>query len=134
MKNLPPFFQYLLNPRPSFLDTRESYKMGFLCPSDCPSIHPSIPLSWRFLRTLSLVLSKFWHVFSIYMKLCMTVRFLEKNYFETKIRENGPKMDQKWDFLNLMKNLVINFFSIWSIKKDCIICCILAQIPYLRKI
>ena len=48
---------------------------------------------------------------------------------------------QKWgkwtknsDFLNLLENLVIYFFWIWSIKKVYIKCCILAQIKYLGKI
>ena len=50
-------------------------------------------------------------------------------------------LSQKWwkwtknsDFLNLLENLVINFFWIWSIKKVYIKCCILAQIKYLGKI
>ena len=30
---------------------------------------------------------------------------------------NGPKIGQKWDALNLKKNLVINFHSIYSILK-----------------
>ena len=36
--------------------------------------------------------------------------------------------------MDLLENLVINFFWIWSIKKVHIICCILAPIPYLGKI
>ena len=37
-------------------------------------------------------------------------------------------------FKNLLENLVIKFFWIWSITKVYIICDILAQIPYLGKI
>ena len=56
-----------------------------------------------------------------------------KKYFCPKNGENGWKVGQKWGFLIILENLVINFFWIWSIKKVYIICCIFAQIPYLRK-
>ena len=54
--------------------------------------------------------------------------FFGKNLFDPKM----GNISQKWaknGFLNLLENLVINFFKIWSIKKVCNICCILAQIP-----
>ena len=44
--------------------------------------------------------------------------------------ENRPKIGY---FMNLLENVVIGFFWIRSIKKVYINCCILAQIPYLRK-
>ena len=56
------------------------------------------------------------------MKLCMTVRFSERNIFSTKNGGNEPKLG----FLNLVK--------VWSIMKVYIICYIFAQIPYLGKI
>ena len=52
---------------------------------------------------------------------------------ETKpgfFRINEPKTG----FFELLKNLGIKFFWIWSIIKVYIICCILAQNPYLAKI
>ena len=48
--------------------------------------------------------------------------------------ENGPKIGQKQGFLNLLENLVINFYWIWSVMKIYIICFVPAQIPYLGKI
>ena len=53
--------------------------------------------------------------------------FLERIFF-------AQKMGQNQGFLDLLENLVINFFWIWFIKKFYNICCILAQIPYLGKI
>ena len=53
-----------------------------------------------------------------------------KEYFCSQNGENGPKQG----FLNLLENLFIIFFWIWSIKKVYINCCILAQILYLGKI
>ena len=47
---------------------------------------------------------------------------------------NGPKMCQKQGFLNLLENLIINFYWICSIMKINIICCIPAQILYLWKL
>ena len=38
--------------------------------------------------------------------------------------ENGPRMVQKLFFLNLLKNLVINFYRICSLVNICIICCV----------
>ena len=65
---------------------------------------------------------------------CLVVRdragFFLKNLFAPKM----GKMGQKQVFLNLLENLVINFFWIWSIKKFYNICCVLAQILYLGKI
>ena len=45
--------------------------------------------------------------------------------------ENGPKIGQKQGFLNLLKNLVIDFYWICSIMKTYIICCVPVQIPCL---
>ena len=65
------------------------------------------------------------------MKLCMTeLEFLEKNFFAPKIVEmveSRPKIG----FLNLKKNLAINFIS--SIMKIYIICCVSAQSLYWEK-
>ena len=66
------------------------------------------------------------------LKLCMTeLNFLE-NIFFPQNWENGPKIWQKQGFLNLLKNLVINFFWICSVMKI-FICCVPAQISYLGK-
>ena len=50
-------------------------------------------------------------------------------FFCPKIWEMG----QKQGFLNLLKDLVINFYWICSLMKTYITCCVPAQIPYLRK-
>ena len=42
-------------------------------------------------------------------------------------------MGQKQGFFNLLKNLVINFYCIYSIMKMYIMYCVHAQIPYLGK-
>ena len=57
--------------------------------------------------------------------------FFEKKNFCLKIWENEPKMVQKHSFLNLLKNLVINFYWIYSAMETNIICCVPAQISYL---
>ena len=46
---------------------------------------------------------------------------------------NGPKIGLKYIFLNLKKNLVINFYWNCSIVKIHIICCFPVQVLYLRK-
>ena len=51
----------------------------------------------------------------------------QKTFFAPKI----GKMRQKQGFLNLLNNLVINFYWICSIMKIYIICCVPGQIPYL---
>ena len=60
--------------------------------------------------------------------VCGRARFF--GFFSQKM----GKMGQKSDFLNLLENFVINFLWIWSLKKVYVVCCILAQIPYLGKI
>ena len=69
-------------------------------------------------------------VLETHMKLCVTEPDFPGKFFCPKNWENGPKVG----FLNLLENLFLNFFRIWSIKKFYNICCILAQIPYIGKI
>ena len=74
-------------------------------------------------------------VLESHVKLCMREPdFLEKNFFCSpklgKWAQNGPKTGF---FFNLLENLVTNFYRLWSIMKIYIICCVAAQIPYLRK-
>ena len=64
------------------------------------------------------------------MKLCVTARFFGKTFFAPKIGEMG----QKYDFLNLNKNLAINFHWIFSIMKTYTIYCVPAPIAYFGKI
>ena len=72
-------------------------------------------------------------VLETHMKLGMTQPdFLGKIFFASNW-EKGPKMVQKQGFFNLLENLVINFYWIWSIMEIYIICCVPAQIPYLEK-
>ena len=67
------------------------------------------------------------------MKLCVTELDFPEIWFLLQKLGNGPKMDQKHGFLNLLKNAVIHFYWIWSIMKIYIICCVPAQISYLGK-
>ena len=48
-------------------------------------------------------------------------------------KKKKKKMGQMQGFLNLLEDLVINLFWIWSVKKVSNICCILAIIPCLEK-
>ena len=63
------------------------------------------------------------------MILCMTEQDILKKRFML-----GVKIGQREAFLNLKKNLVINFHWSCSIMKIYIICYVPAQIPYLGKI
>ena len=97
-------------------------------PSFCPSFH----LFGCFLGIVSLVFSKFWHgsrnlneVMRDRARFSGEIDFCPKNW------GNGPKMSQQQVILDLLKNLVINFYWICSIIKMQIICCILAQILHL---
>ena len=64
-----------------------------------------------------------------HMKLCVMTRFSRKKFFCPKNWENGPKIE----FLNILKNFVISFYWISSVMKIYVICCVPAQIPYLRR-
>ena len=95
------------------------------------SFQPSALLSRRFLWIGSLVFSETQHgVRGSCLVVCGRSGFLKKNLFAQKM----GKMGQKQEFLNLLENLVMNFFWIWSIEKFYDVCCILAQILYLGKI
>ena len=61
------------------------------------------------------------------MKLWVTAGFSGKKIW------GGGGMSQKQGFLNLLKDLVINFYWICSIMKTYIIYCVSPQIPYLGK-
>ena len=87
----------------------------------CLSFCPSILLSRCFLGIVSSVFYKFWH------EPDFPEFFFPKNW------ENGPKMDQKQVFLNLLKSFINNFYWICSIMKIYIICCVLVQVSYLGK-
>ena len=77
-----------------------------VCPSDFPSFRLGILLEF-----VSLVFSEFWHVLETHMKFCATeLDFLEKKIFGPKNWENGPKIDQKQGFFNVLKKLVITFY------------------------
>ena len=92
------------------------------------------------------VFSKFRHdARNPYEVVCHRARFSGKifllrklrkwtKFFQPKNWENGRKMGQKQGFLNLLKNLVINFYWICSIMKISIIFCALAEIPCFGKL
>ena len=102
------------------------YKIG----SVRPSAFLSFRLSGHFLWIVSLTFCKFWHgARNSYEVVRDRAWFSRKIFFVPKMGELG----QKQGFLNLLKNWVIIFFWIWSIKKFYNIYCILAQIPYLGK-
>ena len=73
-------------------------------------------------------------VLELHMKVVHDkARFSRKKIFCPQNWENWQNMGQKQGFFNLMKNFAINFYWICSIMKIFIICCVLAQIPYLGK-
>ena len=49
-------------------------------------------------------------VLETHIKSCMTELVFPEKKIIPKNLEKGPKMDPKQGFLNLMKNLVINFY------------------------
>ena len=103
-----------------------------ILPSFHPYFHPSFCLCWHFLGIISLS-SKFWHgARSLYNIRHGRGRF-SGNFFCPRNWEKDQKIGQKQGFLNLLKNLVINFYLICSKMKNYIICCVPAQIPYLGK-
>ena len=96
---------------------------------------PSFCLSGHFLGIVSLVCSKFWHdARNPYVVVRDRALFSRKNFFAPKIGKMGQKWAKNRVFLNILKNLVINLYWIWSIMKMYIICYAPAQIPYLGKI
>ena len=104
-----------------------SYELGSVHPSSCPEV---------FLRLAHYIFLKRRMLLETLVVFCVTEpNFLKKNFFDQKMW----KMGQKYGFLNLFENLVINFFWIWSEKESyhffrIYIICFLAQIPYLGKI
>ena len=62
--------------------------------------------------------------------MCEIAKFFGQTFFAPKNWGNGPKIE----FLNLKKNVVINFHLICSTMKIYIIFCVTAQILYLEKI
>ena len=103
-----------------------SYELWSVCPSVLPS--------GSFLGIGSLFFSETQHVLRAHVLLCMTEPDYLKKIFMPKKWGKFAKNGQKIGFSNLLENLVINFFWIWSIMKVYTVCCILAQIPYLGKI
>ena len=103
-----------------------SYELWSVCPSVLPS--------GSFLGIGSLFFSETQHVLRAHVLLCMTEPDYLKKIFMPKKWGKYAKNGQKIGFSNLLENLVINFFWIWSIMKVYTVCCILAQIPYLGKI
>ena len=88
---------------------------------------------WSFLGIASLVFSEIWKVArNSYEVVHDRARFSGKKFFAPKLRkkaQNGPKTG----FFQLLEDLVITFYWIWSIMEIYIICCVPAQIPYLGK-
>ena len=93
------------------------------------SILASWHLSGCFLGTGSLDFSGFCQGASNHYEVLHDNPIFLKNFW-SKNWGNGPKID----FLNLKKNLVINFHWICSIMNIFIICCVPAQNLYLGKI
>ena len=77
----------------------------------CPSFRPSVlSLSRHFLKIVSLVFSKFWHgARNPYEAVCDS-QISWKNFFCSQYLENEQKVGHKLGILNLLKNLVFNFY------------------------
>ena len=99
-----------------------------------PSILLPILLSILSVWALGLYHKFFWNcsmVLETCVKLCMAELDFLEYFFCPKNLEDGPRMGQKQGFLNLFKNLLINFYWICSIVKFYI--WVPAQIPHLGK-
>ena len=96
---------------------------SFVHLSVCSSVCPDI-----FLELYHCFFSKFWHgARNPYEVVCGRARF-SGNVFSPNVGKRG----QKQSFLNLLENLIINFYRICSIMKIWLICWVLAQIPRLE--
>ena len=117
-------------PISKFCPVLDCYSKGCLHSQHNRVCWPSVLLFGCFLGIISFF-SKFWHVAR---NLHEVVHDRAEFSRGKKKLENGSKMVPKQGFLNLVKNLVINFYWIYSIiMKICIICCVPAQILYLAK-
>ena len=94
-----------------------------------PTVAERVLWIWVYLPFHSSVLLSGSFLGISHIMLCMT-----ESDFRKKIVPKMVKMGQKEGFLNLLENIVINFFWIWPLKKVYINWCILAQIPCLGKI
>ena len=99
-----------------------------------PSVLLSFCLSGHFIGiVLELIFSKSWHGARI---SCEVVHDRAGFFWKMIFAPKNGKMVQKRPktrFFNLLENLVISFYWIWSIMKIHIIFCVPAQIPYLGK-
>ena len=110
----------------------------FICMSSCqpvfgPPVTPSVLLSKHFLGVVSLVFSQIWHGARNSYKVVHNRAFREKKNFLSQNWEKGPKMGQNQGFFNILENLVINLYWIWSWMEIYIIGSVPTQIPYLGK-
>ena len=93
------------------------------------SIFPSWHMSGCFLRIGSLYFSEFWHGAKNLYEVVHDISITWKNFFCPIKFGKCVKIRSKIVlFLNLKKNLVINFQWICSVMKIFIICCVQAQI------
>ena len=86
----------------------------------CPSVLLSVPSSGSFLGICLLFSPEIQHVYGP-VWCYVTAGFFEKSFF---CPPKNDKMGQKRVFFHLLENLTINFFSVWSVMKVHIICCI----------
>ena len=119
----------LLDPQQQPEGTCEIGSVPSILPSFLSSILFSFRLSRRFLGVVSLVFLKILAWCQKHYEVVPDSLIFWKIFFVPKI----GKMSQKQGFLNLLKNMVINFYWICFIMKIYIICCVPGQIPYLEK-
>ena len=98
----------------------------------CLSFRPSVLLSGCFLGIVSSVFSKFWHGAKNPYEVVQSQMFQKICFLPPKLGK-WTRYGPKTRFLDLLRNFVINFYWICSVMKIYIICCVPAQIPYLRK-
>ena len=96
----------------------------------CHSFRPSVQ---AFSRNCVISFFEIWHGSSNFYEVFRD-RVSEKKFFLHQNWEKGPKMVQNQGFFNLLENLVINLYWIWSLMEMYIIGCVPTQIPYLGKI
>ena len=115
------------------MDPSGSWKGSYEIRSVHPSVCPSVFLSRHFLGIVYLVFSKFWHGTRNPYEVVWQSWNLQKKIFLPRKSGKWAKNGSKQDFLNLLKNFVINFYRVFSIMKIFVTYCFRTQIIYLRK-
>ena len=90
--------------------------------SACPSFHPSFHPFTFYLGSFMAFYLKFWHGARKHMNLCMTEPGFSKKDLPQKFGKRTKNVPNTDFVFNLLKNVVINFYWIYSVKKIYLLC------------